>query len=361
MNHELRHWLKKGEAAEDHKYVKREMRNGKWRYWYKPPTVKKTPDVKVNKTLNVSKVNSWIKSGKDSLGKLADKTSNVVESAKKNVQKFAAKISTASAETKQMFTDKAYKSYAKGKDVVDKAIDKKVSELTSNKEKLSAGYYRAITKIDSVGSAAFNFASAAFCAVQAAIDTPKSFSELKRITTPQSNADHQEAINPKYGLGFLYDYSYNCTFCTAAYDLRKRGYDVEANPISMPEAYTLDSICSWYKGADPVYEQNIKGRTTSVISSEEYSKNRAKILNNSLESHGDGARGHLCLEWSNGGGHDIAWEIENGKVVYRDCQSNMLINIGDTLEYTTTYQYLRTDNLEMTEDILRAVRNRKDR
>lgn len=354
MKYELRHWLKKGETAKDHKYVKREMRNGKWRYWYKTPGVKNSSGIKVNKTLNISKVNSWIESGKDSISKLADTT-------KKNVKKFTAKVSESSAEAKQLFTDKTYKSYTKGKDVVDKAISKKVSEITSNKEKLSAGYLRTITKIDSIGSAAFNLASAAFCAVQAAMDTPKSFSELKKITTKQSNADHQKAINPEYGLGFLYDYSYNCTFCTAAYDLRKRGYDVEANPISMPEAYTLDSICSWYKGADPVYEQHVKARAGSVISSAEYSENRAKILDNSLRSNGDGARGHLCLEWTNGGGHDIVWEIENGKVVYRDCQSNMLVNIEDTLAYTTTYQYLRTDNLEMTEDILRTVRNRKVR
>lgn len=357
MGHELRHWLKKGEAAEGHKYIKREMRNGKWRYWYKTPTVNKN----AKPQLNTTKVNSLLKSGRESLSKLADKTNKIVEATKNNVKKFAAKVSTSNADGKQLFTDKAYKSYVKGKDVVDKAIDKKVSEITSSTEKLSAGYYRAITKIDSVGSAAFNLASAAFCAVQAAMDTPKSFSELKKITTPQTNAEHQEAVNPEYGLGFLYDYSYNCTFCTAAYDLRKRGYDVEANPISIPEAYTLDSICSWYKGADPVYEHNIKGRANSVISSEDYSKNRAKILDNSLKSHGNGARGHLCLEWTNGGGHDVAWEVENDKVVYRDCQSNMLVNIEDTLSYTTTYQYLRTDNLEMTDDILRTVRNRKAR
>lgn len=353
MKHELRHWLKKGEQAEDHKYVKREMRNGKWRYWYKTPTVNSKPKLQVNKTLNVSKVNSWINSGKTTIDKLTDKTNKLIETAKENVKKFT--------DGKQTLTTKTCESYAKGKSTVDKAIDKTVSSITANKEKLSAGYLRTISKNDSIGSAAFNIASAMFCSIQAAIDTPKSFSELKKITTEQSNADHQEAVNPEYGLGFLYDYSYNCTFCTAAYDLRKRGYDVEANPISMPEAYTLDSICSWYKGADPVYEQNVKVRAGSVISQGEYAKNRGKILSNSLESNGEGARGHLCLEWTNGGGHDIAWEVENGKVVYRDCQSNKLVNIDETLSYTTTYQYIRTDHLEMTDDILRTVRNRKAR
>lgn len=31
---ELTHWLGKGEAASDHKYTKREWKNGRWQYWY---------------------------------------------------------------------------------------------------------------------------------------------------------------------------------------------------------------------------------------------------------------------------------------------------------------------------------------
>ena len=364
MKHELRHWLKKGEQAEDHKYIRREWQNGRWRYWYDTPSTLNTStnsQTSVNKIYTVSKVSSWIKSGKDTLGKLANKTNSLIETAKQNTQKFIDKLAINSSNAKQFFTEKAYESYAKGVDVVDKAIDKKVSTITSDKNKLSAGYLRTITKIDSVGSAAFNIASLAFCSVQAAMDTPKSFSELKKTTPKQSNDEHQKAVNPEYGLGFLYDYSYNCTFCTAAYDMRKRGYDVEANPISMPEAYTLDSICSWYKDAKPVHERSIKDRAVSAISTSEYSENRAKILDNSLMSNGEGARGHLCLEWTNGGGHDIVWEVENGKVVYRDCQNNTIVNINEYLGYSSNYNYVRTDNLEMTNDILRAVRNRKKR
>ena len=31
---DLTHWLGKGEAASDHKYTKREWKNGRWQYWY---------------------------------------------------------------------------------------------------------------------------------------------------------------------------------------------------------------------------------------------------------------------------------------------------------------------------------------
>lgn len=31
---ELYHWLKKGESKEDHKYVRREWKNGRWVYYY---------------------------------------------------------------------------------------------------------------------------------------------------------------------------------------------------------------------------------------------------------------------------------------------------------------------------------------
>lgn len=37
MNNQLYHWLKKGEAADEHKYIRREWRNGRWVYYYEEP------------------------------------------------------------------------------------------------------------------------------------------------------------------------------------------------------------------------------------------------------------------------------------------------------------------------------------
>lgn len=344
MDNELYHW----------KYLKRQKIQGKWRYWYDKPKNEKT-----SKVLN-DKASKFVSVGKKIASTLTTKTSDFVEKAKKNVHKYIEKVPTKGGEYRYFYSDEAYKAYANGKNTADSLQDKKLGEVSSDKKKLNSGYLMTISKIDSMGSYAFNLAAAAFCSIRAAMDTPKSFSDLKKINTTQTNDEHQAAVNPDYK-SYTYDYSQNCTFCTAAYDLRKRGYDVEANPISMPEAYTLDSICSWYKNTEPRSESTVKAMSRSVIDETTYAENRSRILSNSLEKHGDGARGHLCLEWTNGGGHDIVWEIENGKAVYRDCQLNTVVDIDSYLATTSNYHYIRVDNLELTDDVLRTVRNRKGR
>ena len=82
-------------------------------------------------------------------------------------------------------------------------------------------------------------------------------------------------------------------------------------------------------------------------------------MEENLKQYGEGARGHLGLYWKMGGGHDVIWEVENGEVVIRDCQINQVVELEDYLSRSSSYDYVRTDNLEPTEDILRTVRNRK--
>lgn len=36
-NRQLYHWLKKGDAADEHKYIRREWRHGRWYYYYDEP------------------------------------------------------------------------------------------------------------------------------------------------------------------------------------------------------------------------------------------------------------------------------------------------------------------------------------
>ena len=362
MKHELRHWLKKGEQAEDHKYVKREMRNGKWRYWYKTPSTKKEAKTQVNNTLNVSKVNSWINAGKNVVEKIADETSKIVERAKQNVQKLATKISAGSTEYQYFYTDKAYKNYKNGKDATDKALDikkdDKTGALIDDVVKDANKNFVANILNSGFGKAVYDAVLPALTAIKIAAETPGSFDELKRIddgNKSQTNEEHQQLINPNFNRA-EWDYAYNCSFCTAAYDLRKRGYDVEAAPISLLEGPVVDDILSWYEGSEAVTKADI----LEDLSAQNLSDGGpTKALNDRLESMGDGARGNLCVYWMLGGGHSIAWEIENGSVVYRDCQTNEVYDKELILDCVRDFAYIRTDNCEITEKVLRTVRNRK--
>ena len=370
---ELMHYSSIDELSDDElmhwKYIKREKINGKWKYYYDYKSLKK--DVK--STLNsISKKSSkLVNSGKKSLSKYVNKpvkstiskvtsgTKNIVDSVKKRVFKYIAKVPTGDT-YRYFYSEKAYQAYLKGKNAVDKSLNKKLNVTPSDTAKANAKGFVSQTLFGNFGKAVYNLVAPALVALQVEMTTPKSFSELKKIDTKQTNDDHQKNINPKFDSS-TYDYSMNCSFCTAAYDLRKRGYDVEANPISVVESYTIDDICTWYKGAKKVSNIDVRYAHEATIKSREDVLSKEDLLLKSLESNGEGARGHLGLYWYGGGGHDVVWEIENGEAIIRDCQTGKIVDVSEYLDRATSYDYVRVDNLEPTEEILRTVKNRKTR
>lgn len=170
------------------------------------------------------------------------------------------------------------------------------------------------------------------------------------IKTEATTPDEDMAlVNPKYGRG-TYAYTNNCSYCTAAYDLRARGYDVEADAISNHDPVTIaENIASWYDG------EEVKSFNVATVGAEE----AAKQLEAELLAHGDGARGHLMMYWWIGGGHDVIWEVEKGEVVIRDCQTNDKLEVIDYLQYAQDGVYFRTDNIQPNEKILETVKSRK--
>lgn len=356
---ELMHW----------KYIKKEKVKGKWRYYYDYKSLKK--DVKSALNSIGKKTSKLVKSGNKTLSKYVNKpvkstiskvtsgTKNIIDSVKKRVFKYIAKVPTGDT-YRYFYSEEAYQSYLKGKNAVDKALNKKLNATPSDVTKNNAKGFISNALSSGFGKAVYNLVAPALAALQVELTTPKSFSELKKIDKKQTNVEHQKKVNPEYNM-FTYDYSMNCTFCTAAYDLRKRGYDVEASPISTVEAYTIDDICSWYKGAEKVSSYTVKYQHAISINSIKDKLSDSEILIKSLKSNGEGARGHLCLYWEGGGAHDVVWEIENNNVVIRDCQSNNIVDASEYLSYASGYDYIRVDNLEPTEEILRTIRNRKKR
>lgn len=202
----------------------------------------------------------------------------------------------------------------------------------------------------------------------------KQFSDLQKddplpmLPVKTETFTHDEdmaAINPKYnGISTqLNSYTLNCAYCTAAYDLRLRGYDVEADSkaVQFDDPTTNSEIMSWYDGAEletlwgSIEEYDPKAYERGDIDAE----GAAECLEKDLISHGEGARGHLLIDWAGGGGHDVIWEIENNEVVIRDCQTNDKLEVIDYLQYASNMYYFRTDNIQPNEKILETVRSRK--
>ena len=166
-------------------------------------------------------------------------------------------------------------------------------------------------------------------------------SPIKQIKTPHTEEQDQEAINK---VGFdsgKPGYRMNCAMCTTAYELRRRGYDVKAETSICGR--TEKEIASWWKNTTKNDFQKTK------------SFNEFKM---NLDKQPDGSRGNVVT----GAGpfdakHSMVWEKKDGKVVIRDCQSNMSYTDIDTSiirqKSRHGYQILRTDNREINWDTVR--------
>lgn len=130
-----------------------------------------------------------------------------------------------------------------------------------------------------------------------------------------TTVDDALAINERYWDGTIpegerADYENNCYSCTTAFELRKRGYDVDA--INDPDGETWQTVLSMYES--PTKKSYHGGDEEATINN----------LIEDLTAEGEGARGNLCVYWKGGGGHSMAWEIKDGQVEIWDTQTGRM-------------------------------------
>ena len=232
---------------------------------------------------------------------------------------------------------------------------------------------------------------------------------------PTTSAINQKRSNPHYNdTDASYQlYHENCSNCSVAYDMRERGYDVEARSNSYNERYMQNddiyemienglyegdniTIVGAGAGSSGQYQLEWHGderkytighndpttnkllQKSTVENSKDIPKeyqtwtpyvyNAGDNINNktyldNLEKEmikgGEGSRGIFQCAWSHDGkrtgGHSMAYEVRNGEVVIIDAQTNKTYKIEDF--YTNSYNqgFLRTDNLTPTDKIKEKV------
>lgn len=133
-------------------------------------------------------------------------------------------------------------------------------------------------------------------------------------------------------------YDMNCMNCTTAYELRRRGYDVEAGAWRASNT-KYASLENWYEG---VKVKEVK-KTNNLI----------KAIQS---DNPPGSRGNLMVQWSNGGGHSMAYEVDSkGKVHILDPQTNSVVDEDKLPDLISSAHYARTDNLKLKEGVLDTV------
>ena len=117
---------------------------------------------------------------------------------------------------------------------------------------------------------------------------------LNRKATFMGPNEDMAACNPKYSKGGVY--KKNCISCALAYDLRRRGYDVEAASID---------TTSVTNGSLPVQLGFYKGEKLEIFEVPNDPDVAVKQFTKNLLSYGDRSRGMLRIRWKNGDGHAV--------------------------------------------------------
>lgn len=166
------------------------------------------------------------------------------------------------------------------------------------------------------------------------------------------------STNPKYD-PMKTAYSTNCWLCSNAYELRKRGYDVQAGSMSSSKedmitysininAPNLDKELA--RGANTKFEQWYENPVTNPVYKRDELEEVLKI------SSVPNSRGQLNVQWKGGGGHSMVYEVDaNKNVKIIDSQTHKEYEgyeINKLASRTEHIVYTRTDNLKLKEGVL---------
>lgn len=153
---------------------------------------------------------------------------------------------------------------------------------------------------------------------------------------------------------------YNCVYCSHAYELRRRGFDVMAklskDPVNTEEVFKV------YPKAKPVifdpfecYELDEKGRPNGYVKTRNLSEAKARSVKARNEikkqfrklASEEGSRGYLSIQWKNGGGHAVTYFVKEGKVHIADPQSGKILTFNEEyLNKVICGFTIRTDNIK---------------
>jgi hypothetical protein len=115
----------------------------------------------------------------------------------------------------------------------------------------------------------------------------------------------------------------NCQVCTAAYDMRKRGFDVKAKPFK--KGFNTDRLYKdIYTNYNPKKTKTLYFKKGHSIFNDETANDMIKQINKACFWYPNGARGNITNRWIGlrSSGHSMIWEKQHGKIVFKDAQTN---------------------------------------
>lgn len=205
-------------------------------------------------------------------------------------------------------------------------------------------------------------------------------SENDIFTAMEDMSKVNELYDPRYE-----EYSRNCSNCSAAYELRRRGYDVEAKSINEYYNGSPERLYDYFENAEYI---GISGDGSTMTYSEKFVKNRYDLtlfeeikykkenehfyrentytpesIEKGIKQHNPpGSRGMIDVYWKDGSGHSIVYEVDTkGDITIRDSQTYDEYSLDELAYQVNCVRITRTDNLQLKEGILNTVKVNEDR
>jgi len=178
---------------------------------------------------------------------------------------------------------------------------------------------------------------------------------------PDTIEDAAAKTNPNYSRGFLGETSKNkawlnnCSNCTIAYEMRRRGYNVEARPHMAGRNDV--QIIDMFKNA--TFKDNVQSFKSSALPIRSKDRAITKALDAANTNWPNGARGYMTV-FTQYGGHVLNVEKVNNQVRFVEAQSNELKlsrnHIVSNSFDVTTANIARIDNLQFSNNALECIR-----
>jgi len=158
-------------------------------------------------------------------------------------------------------------------------------------------------------------------------------------------------------------YTSNCQRCIIAYEMRRRGYDVEANKYLSNSDRIYNQTLAMEKAFLDFDSSLHQKRYDKRPNGENYPSRKALIkdMEKDMLAEGEGARFVLAWDWKNcSSGHTVNAEVVNGEIKVFDSQINKTYTIQDLIDRkalkATTLECTRVDNKTLSnrlEDIIK--------
>lgn len=169
---------------------------------------------------------------------------------------------------------------------------------------------------------------------------------------PMGMANAVLNANPHWDPNYTYkEFTENCQRCVVAYELRRRGYDVTAQPT-----YQGDLLPTGVVRRDGLRN----GRWMGAFQGAKPDKIRStpSALMAKMKEYGNGSRAVLQVVWKGGrSGHVINVEYRNGRILLFDPQIGKRYNASEFMAAVKPdkTQLIRVDNLKISDRAKKSV------